>query len=306
MGEGFLRSEKAILEWDDSPILLPLAYEKREWNAVNIAFYLAEYCGAPIISLHVKTGTESMVGRERFLRELKAFASELKVDLERVEVTAKGGEAEKITDISDAIVKMSAERDCQAVIMSAHREPFFRELFGRVSDHVARKAPCRVVLVESPWAGLTIPKRPTKILIPIFEEKFDPAPLVMAAALTSSATAPHVELEAARIIVLPRTIPLEAVHLSNTLRREEREFSLRISNYIQFLGRLFIPLIYPVRNPGEEISSHAREEGIDIIIMSGRRPVRFMGLLTRWKYDVVRKAPCIVVVIFPAMRRGVK
>lgn len=298
-----MESEEAILEWDVSPILIPLAYEKREWNAVNIAFYMAEYCGAPVVSIHVKTGMENENANKQFIDELKAFASELKVDLETVEIGARKGEAVKITEISDAIVKMAVERRCQAVIMSAHREPFFRELFGRVSDHVARKTPCRVALVESPWAGLTIPKRPTKILIPIFEERLDPEPLVMAAALTSSATAPHVELQAARIIELPQTIPLEAVYDASSLKREEREFSLRISSYIRFLGRLFTPFIYPVRNPGEEISTYSREEGIDLILMSGKRPSKFMGLLTRSKYDVVRKAPCISIVTFPPMKK---
>jgi nucleotide-binding universal stress UspA family protein len=30
----------------------------------------------------------------------------------------------------------AGEKNAQAIVMSAHREPLFRELFGRVSDHV--------------------------------------------------------------------------------------------------------------------------------------------------------------------------
>ncbi|MGD0397217.1 MAG: universal stress protein, partial [Nitrososphaerales archaeon] len=60
-------------------------------------------------------------------------------------------------ETAKALVATADEKNAQAMVMSAHREPLFRELFGRVSDHVGRTARIRVVLVETPQEGVSIP-----------------------------------------------------------------------------------------------------------------------------------------------------
>lgn len=259
---------------------------------------MAEYCGAPVLATHVKTGLEDAVKSREFVAELDEFAKSLNVKTRYLDVYP-GKEIVKVGDIASALIQEAGKQACQAIIMSAQREPFFRELFGRVSDRVAREARCRVVLVETPWVGLTIPRRPTKILIPVLSDEVHTDPFILASALTSSAAVPHVELTTARVIELPPTTPLDAIETSSSLRALEKSFSAKISELIQGSGRLFLPRIFAVRDVGSELSQYAKDAGIDLIVMACSRPPKFKGLLGRSEYELVKKSPCIVLVIVP-------
>ena len=284
--------------WSTQPILFPVSFARQERNAAYVAFFIAEYCGAPVFITHVKTGTEDEIKSHEFLAELMKFAESLKVKV-RYNVVDTGKGNVKVGDIASAIVTEAEWRGCQAVIMSAQREPFFRELFGRVSDRVARATRCRVVLVETPWIGLTIPRKPSKILIPVLSDEVNPEPFILASALTSSAAVPDVELTAVRVMELPPTTPLDAIEVSYSLRAQEKHFSAWISECIQSSGRLFTPRILAVRGIGPELSRYAKDTGTDLIIMSCARPQKFKSLLSRSEYELVKKSPCIVLVVFP-------
>lgn len=275
-----------------------MSFARQEWNAAYIAFFVAEYCGAPVLITHVKTGSEDESKSREFLVELDEFAHSLPVKTQYVEVDTSN-DSVKVGDIASALVKEATRQECQAIIMSAQREPFFRELFGRVSDRVARKARSHVVLVETPWIGLTIPRKPSKILIPVVSEEINIDPFILAAALSSSAAVPDVELTAVRVIELPPTTPLDAIETSSSLRAQEKRFSTQISRCIQSSGRLFLPRIFTVRDIGSELSRYAKETGTDLIIMSCSRPPKFKGLLGQSQYELVKKSPCIVLVMFP-------
>jgi nucleotide-binding universal stress UspA family protein len=289
--------EKIEWGWSDSPLLLPLAFEPREWNAVYIAFFLAEYSGSEVIIFHVDTALDTQTKAAYFVSELQKFSKTLRVryKINRVKGRTNDPNADKI---AAEIVLEGEKNSCQAIVMSAHREAVFRELVGRVSDRVARKAAKTVLLVETPYPGLAIPRNPRKILIPVLRNDFRPDAFIIASALTSSASVPDVEITAAKIIELPSTTPLEAIEASGLLRKEEREFSLAISTYIKSLGRLFNPRIVAVRDVGSEVSEFARENGTDLMIMVGDKPTGFR-LMASQKYDIVARAPCITLIVFP-------
>jgi nucleotide-binding universal stress UspA family protein len=294
-----MNNEKIEWTWSTAPILLPLAFEKREWNAVYIAFFLAEYSGASIWVVHVKDPDEDQEGISKFIEEMKSFASKLGVTF-HIETIEEKNAYSSISDVAVIIVEKANEYHCQAVVMSAHRETFFRELFGRVSDNVTRKASCKVVLVETPHMGLTIPKNPAKILIPIIGDDIDPEPFILAAALTSSASTSNVEIIVTRAVTLPPTVPLDALKSTDILMRIEKTFSRAIAQYINSLGRLVIPHIMTVREVGPEISSYAEEIGADLMIISSNKPSGYRRLLAGDDYDMVKRASCIVLVAFPA------
>jgi nucleotide-binding universal stress UspA family protein len=203
--------------WSDAPLVLPLAYHPREWNAVFIAFYIAEYSGSKVYITHVLEGEEDHASEARLRKDIQALATELSVKYEYVEVKPKS-QPPSVDEIAHALVATSEEKGAQAIVMSAHREPRFRELFGRVSDHVARSARSRVVLVETPQAGVSIPKNPRHILVPVLKEQH-PDPYIIAAALTSSASVADVEITAAKIFNLPPTVPLDAIDTVHSLRK---------------------------------------------------------------------------------------
>jgi nucleotide-binding universal stress UspA family protein len=291
--------EKGAVEWSwsDSPIVLPLAYQPREWNAVFIAFYIAEYSGAKVYVTHVLEGQEEHDHAEQMKAKIDEIGKRLAVEYEFVDANP-GTQAPGVTEIARALVDTAVAKQAQAIVMSAHREALFRELLGRVSDHVARTSPTKVVLVETPQEGVTIPDKPKRILIPVLKEEH-PDPFVVAAALTSSASAAEVEITAAKVFLLPPTLPLDAVDTALPLRKEEREFSTFTSFAMKTLGRLISPKIVPVREVGSDIAQFVRDRGVDVLVMFSGRETGFYSFLTRDEYEIVKKSPCVVVVTLP-------
>ena len=284
--------------WSDAPVVLPLAFQPREWNAVFIAFYIAEYSGSKVFVTHVLEGQEDHAFEEKLKSDIADLAAALSVKYEYVEVTPKS-HPPGVDEISQAIVQTARDKNAQAIVMSAHREPLFRELFGRVSDHVGRASPTRVVLVETPQQGVTIPKNPKRILIPVLKEQH-PDPFIIAAALTSSASVADVEITAAKVIELPPTLPLDAIDTVQSLRAEERDFSYLTSLAIKTLGRFINPKILPVREVGGDVAQYVKDKGIDVLVMFSRRETGFYSFLTKDEYEVVSKSPCVVIVTLPA------
>ncbi len=284
--------------WSDAPLILPLAYQPREWNAIYIAFYLAEYSGSKVYVTHVLEGEEDHAFEEKLKVDIDNVAKSLAVKYELLEVTP-ASQPPGVEDIARALVKTAEDKQAQAIVMSAHREPLFRELFGRVSDHVGRTASTRVVLVETPQAGVEIPRNPKRILVPVLKEQH-PDPFIIAAALTSSASVADVEITAAKIFSLPPTLPLDAVEMAQPLRKEEREFSFLTSFAMKTLGRLINPKILPVREVGTDVAEFIREKKIDVLVMFSQRETGFYSFLTKDEYEIVRRSPCVVIVTVPA------
>lgn len=284
--------------WSDSPLVLPLAYEPREWNAIFIAFYIAEYSGSKVLVTHVLEGDEDHEFKQKLKRDISELATKLSVRYEFVEVKA-ATQPPGVEEISNALVATALERQAQAIVMAAHREPLFRELFGRVSDHVGRSSPTRVVLVETPQEGLSIPSNPKRIMVPVLKEQH-PDPYVIAAALTSSASVPDVEITATKIIELPPTVPLDAIDMVASLKKEERDFSYFTSLAIKTLGRFINPKILPVREVGADVAQFVRDKGIDVVVMFSKKETGFHSFLTRDEYEIVSKSPCVVIVTLPA------
>jgi nucleotide-binding universal stress UspA family protein len=291
--------------WSNSPIILPVSYESREWNAVYVAFYIAEYSGSKLFITHVHDGAEQHPFQEEFNRDVEELARELDVKYEYVMVEPNTTPP-AVEEIARGIVGTAQKTGAQAIVMSAHRETFFRELLGRVSDHVARTSNTRVILVETPKPGVRIPKNPKRILIPVLK-RMNTDPFVVSAALTSSASAPDVEIFVAKVIQLPSTVPLDAVDVADVLKREEKDFSYFAAEAIKSLGRTFSPRVLPVREIGEGVHQFVKEKGVDVMVMLSDRKTGFSGFFTKDEYEIVKDAPCVVLVTLPgtdAPRKG--
>ncbi len=295
-----MSEKEAAVEWSwsDAPLVLPLAYQPREWDAIYIAFYLAEYSGSKVYVTHVLEGKEDHQYEAKLKTDLDALSKSLSVKYEFVEVLPTS-QPPGVEEIAGAIIRTAKERSAQAIVMSAHREPLFRELFGRVSDHVSSHSPTKVVLVETPQAGVALPRNPRRILVPVLKEQH-PDPFIIAAALTSSVSVADVEITAAKILVLPRTVPLDAVEMALPLRKEERDFSSFTSLAIKTLGRLINPKILPVREVGGDVAEFVRDRQIDVLVMFSKRETGFYSFLTKDEYEVVRRSPCVVIVVVPS------
>lgn len=286
-------------EWslNDSPILLPMAFEAREMNAARVAFFLAEYSGSKVVVVHVKSPYEDTSKKEMIIELVEKLAKKLGAKYELVEIAASSEPS--LDDISRTLAAEAKRRHCQVIVMSAHREAFFTELFGRVSDRVVRTSTVPVILVETPRDGMVIPDSPAKMLIPILRDKFVPGPFIISSALTSSASTAHAEIIAVRIIEIPPTLPLDAIRTSDEMREAERTFSLMVSTAIKSLGRLFSPRILPVRDIGHDVAEYAKDQVTHIIILYSSGRSGYGKLLKKAEYEIVRRAPCVSLVMFP-------
>ena len=271
-------------------------------NAARVAFFLAEYCGSNVIITHVKIPGEDSTKKARVMEALGRLAEKLRVKFELDEIIVDSEPS--LGDIAQLLVKNVERRQCQLIVMSAHREAFFTELFGRVSDRVVKISRTPVILIETPRDGMVIPDSPRRMLIPVLYEKFIPGPFIIASALTSTASAPDIEIIAARIVEIPPTLPLEAAITSSEMKDAERSFSLMVSTAIKSLGRLFSPRILPVRNVGFDVAEYSKDESIDILILSSSGRSGYGKLLKKAEYEIVKKAPCICLAIFPASGQG--
>lgn len=295
-----MSDKEAAVEWSwsDAPLVLPLAYQPREWDAIYIAFYLAEYSGSKVYVTHVLEGREDHEFEVQLKRDIEELSKSLSVKYEFVEVLPSS-QPPGVEEIAGALTHTVEDKEAQAIVMSAHREPLFRELFGRVSDHVSRHCPSKVVLVETPQNGVRLPRNPRRILVPVLKEQH-PDPFIIAAALTSSASVADVEITAAKIFVLPRTVPLDAVEMAQPLRKEEREFSSFTSFAIKTLGRLINPKLLPVREVGGDVAQFIKDRQIDVLVIFSKRETGFYSFLTKDEYEVVRSSPCVVIVTVPS------
>lgn len=285
--------EKAIeWGWSDSPIILPLAFDSREWNAAYIAAHVAECCGATLVVFHVRPKGERI--DTGFKAEFDDLISTLKIKHEYEEKEVEGEPS--FQTIAELIVREVETRSAQAVIMAAHKEGF---LVGRVSDRVARMNRTRTVLVETPRRETRIAEHPKKVLVLVKEKTKPSDAFILAAALTSLATTRNAELLAAQAIILPPTVPLEAIEFSDTLKEAERDFAFVVGDSIRSLGRIFTPRVLVSRELGRDVGEFAMSERIDLMILTGRGSRDFKSLFGRDTTDIVRNSPCVVLVVFP-------
>ena len=90
--------------WSDAPIVLPLAYQPHEWNAVFIAFYIAEYSGSKVYVTHILEGEEDHDFEESLRKEIADLAADLSVKYELVEVRPKS-QPPSVDEIAKALVQ---------------------------------------------------------------------------------------------------------------------------------------------------------------------------------------------------------
>jgi len=281
------------LSWRPGRLLLPLSYTPYEINAVKIAFYISECCGSPITIFHVRAPDEEE--KIDFTIELEKLARKLRVKYEVKEKILHGTFSHNL--VASSIVNESDREDYEYIVMPAHRERTYVEFFGRVSDRVVRKTRKKVVIVETPQIGLTLPLTLRRILAATFQETVPDDVVLLATLLTSSASTSDAEIRVMKIVELPPTIPLDEIIESKDFKKPEKIFTRSVGEYIRLLGRPLTPVILPVRE-SEDVIKYMSNNSIDILLLSVSKP-RFRNLLGKREYGIVKRAPVVTLVIVP-------
>ncbi|MCX8189393.1 MAG: universal stress protein [Nitrososphaeria archaeon] len=270
-------------------ILLPLSYTSYEINAVYIAFYISECSGSKVTILHVKPPDEE--NKTDFVNYIKKIAEEFKIKYEIVE---KVLERFSHKAVSEEIVKVVKSEDFSYIIMPAHREKFYTEFFGRISDRVVRKTNNKVIIVEVPQEGIRLPLKLKKIFALSFEKEVPKELMMLATLLTSSASTKDVEVRLVGAIELPPTVPLDEIESSDEFIVWKREFYRNVGKYIKLLGRPITPAIITIRE-ADDVINYLKENNADILLISTKRPKRG-NLLRQKEYEIVKRAKSVVLV----------
>ncbi|MGQ9780665.1 MAG: universal stress protein [Nitrososphaeria archaeon] len=286
--------------WQPGRILLPVSYTSYELNAVYIAFYISECSGSAITVYHVRASDEKL--EPAILDDIREFASRLKVKYEVKEKILEGRFSHKA--VASCIIEEANKKEYDCIVMSAHREAFYLEFFGRVADRVVKNVNKKIILVESPKEGLKIPLNPKRILVATFTSKVSKDMVSLATLLTSSATTTDAEISVARIVELPPTVPLDIVVESKDFKQAQKTFSHDIGSYIKLLGRPLNPIVLPIREPYDAIR-YFKERNIDIVLLSVTRPKIVRSLLSKREYGIIKNSPFVTLVVIPSQQETV-
>jgi hypothetical protein len=282
------------------PILLALFMKPGEDSAVRFSLKLGRKAGSRVVIM--PPGARGRLDRP--MESLRA----------RVDALVAGGmPAEQIE------VRLSGQALQDETIVSALSEALKETKAGTIVVPVGRKAlsggkrgwgkiawtgsfpESRVLLVSGPEkAGAAPAGRPLRILIPVLSEVRQ-GPFELAAALTTGAVIPDVDVVAARVVEMPKYAPLYSIYRRDTLAIGDDQLTFIRSRLSRPLRKLIHPVVLLVRNIGGDIAGFASERQVDLIILEGGRAPDGRLVLSSEERDIVDRAKCTVVVMMPRL-----
>ncbi len=284
-------------EWEEpkmNAILVPLQGFPAEVNAINLAFYLAEYSKATVSILHCKErfGKSNEFWLDRLTGHAKSLSVLLQVPYDTIQV--------KRVRASDAILKTSHNTQCDLVVMSAAHAPTYKHLLGSTARRVARKSEVPVLIVASWLENFAEHQEPVlrKILLPIRTTSKDLSALRLAAALKKSSAAKKADLIALNLTLFPMVTSLTATDAPE-IKVEREVFMDDIAIFTEQTGLEITPMHVAARKIGEAAIEIANKEKVDLIILGAqRKPGRFGGFLGRVAQKIALESEAAVVITF--------
>ncbi|MCX8157566.1 MAG: universal stress protein [Verrucomicrobiae bacterium] len=143
-------------------ILVPVDFTPASVDALKYAARVAAESGASLVVLHVVDCVRGVDDRNLFygLDEVGEMASRRLAHLAGLMVPShvpvrvlvqRGKPAREIITAAESL-------DCQAIILSPHKRSWLARLWDAgVTHHVTQRAPCHVLVYQSPNAGKTEP-----------------------------------------------------------------------------------------------------------------------------------------------------
>ncbi|MFX1563721.1 MAG: universal stress protein [Promethearchaeota archaeon] len=284
-------------DWEEpvmKRILLPLQGFPAEINAINLAFYLAEYSRATVSVLHCK---ETLVKTQEFWLDrltghVKSISMLLNVPYETTLV--------KRYRASDAILNAAHKEECDLILMSAACKPIYKQLLGSTSRRVVSKSKIPTIVVASWLEDFARHQEPVikKILLPIDDTTKDIAALRFAAALKKSSAAKSAELIALHVTLLPMVVSLTAADSEECLHDQE-VFLKDVSDFTTKTGLKVTPKHVAARKIGDATVEMAAKEDVDLIVLGAqRKPRRFQRILGRVSFKIASRSKAAVVLTF--------
>jgi hypothetical protein len=282
-----------------APVVLPLFIRSWEESAIPISLYIGKHSGSRVIILRILDDkTEDSVLRS-LESQVEKFAEDIDIPYEYVDVHLSG-EASGVQSIVSTLRDILRRRDSNTIVLPVERGVFSgKRRAAREIGWIGEFSQKQVVLVGEivKPASTSFPHTP-RILIPILR-KFHPGPFELAEALTADAVFPDVDVVAAKVVEIPRIVPLYSIYKPESLVDTDRELSfVKSLRGGAFLRRLR-PMVLLVREASRDLVHFATERKVDVIIMEGDWAARRDGFLPREERGIALRADCTILVTLP-------
>jgi hypothetical protein len=158
----------------------------------------------------------------------------------------------------------------------------------------------KVDLVGS-WSSSNIPlDHGPRLLIPVLSE-LQGEPFELAESLTASTNFPDVDVVAAKVIELPKIVPMYSIYRPESLVDVDSELSIFKSLPRWAIIRRTRPMVLLVRETGKDLTKFAEDRNVDLIIMEGKWADRSRGFLTKKERRIALRSICTVIVAIPPL-----
>jgi nucleotide-binding universal stress UspA family protein len=145
-------------------ILYPTDLSESSQPALGVAFSLARDYRARLIVLHVAALGQAIPYSEfeRMLRESSIYRHVLEDELRHCQKPECSAEFQvEEGETADQIIRVARETGSDVIVMGSHgRTGLSRLLMGSVAEKTLRAAPCSVLLVKRPVAGIETSPKP--------------------------------------------------------------------------------------------------------------------------------------------------
>ncbi len=286
------------------PIILPLSMAHVDIDAVQMSTAICRHLGSRLIVMRLMDeGTEDWMVRKA---EVQVERSTSTYDLPVSYVDVEQARKEHLPrGLLSALNDLVAEEMPELLVIPVDHDVLAgRRRAIRRMRWMDRFSANNIVLVDSSprTEARPIASRP-RILIPILTE-FPVGPFKLTEALTSNQIFPDVDVIAAKIVEMPRIVPLYSIYKPESLISQEQEFSVFKALGAGPLLKYIHPMVLLVRERGRDVLKFARDKEADLLILQGDWDLRRRGFLPKVERRIATRSPCInLVTLFPDAQR---
>ncbi|MBI0582128.1 MAG: cation transporting ATPase C-terminal domain-containing protein, partial [Methanomassiliicoccales archaeon] len=286
------------------PVILPLSVARIDVDAVQISSAVCRHLGSRLIVLRLfdEDAEEWEIKKAEVQVERSTAAYDLPVSYIDVRRSGSTPISQSLLQTLDGLV---AEEAPELVVVPVDHDVLVgRKRALRKVRWIERFSTSRIVLIDSsPRAGERPIAPMPRILIPILSE-FPVGPFKLTEALTSNQIFPDVDVIAAKVVEMPRVVPLYSIYKPESLISREQEFSVFKALGGGPLLRYIHPMVLLVRDRSRDVLKFAREKEADLMIFQGGWELKRSGYLPKEERRIVSRSPCInLVTLFPKEER---
>ena len=281
-----------------APILLPLYLIPDEMNTVPVAMSLARNRGSRLVILRISNKKSMPSVRDELERLIKTTTRDMGIFCEFVDTNVP--DSSPWTEASvESLTVLVNKKHVDTIVVPVKQNVFSEVSRSRKSitwiENFKNK---EIILVSSPRRPAGIPTRPFRILIPVIHE-FHQRPFDLASTLTTDSIFADVNIIAAKVIEIPRIVPLYPIYRPETLIDADEELSFLKKRGLHKILRSITPKVLMGQDASLDVAEFADERKVHMIILDGKWSEKRHGFLLEEERKIALQAKCTVVVTLP-------